>query len=222
MTPDALTPTTGRRLVAGGLLWASLVQMPVVNNAVVLPEATNQSLVHQIISALGITRCGRVEGFRFCSPWHEAADVAWIVGGLCLALGAVLNAGLFPAGRLRNTAFTALALSGLGLTATGLNPYNLRPAAHLLSAGTCFFSGAVGVLLLGVLLRRTGRPYWGAAGIVCGVTSLICAVLTGVRPDPSDQGAFERASAWPSILWIIVTGAMLLFSRPRTPAGETR
>ncbi|MFI8521542.1 DUF998 domain-containing protein [Streptomyces sp. NPDC085481] len=197
--------------------------MLVVNNVIVLPHATSRNVVRQIISALGVTRCSRIEGFRFCSPWHEAADVAWIVGGLCLTLGAVLNAALLPPGRLRNAAFGLLVVSGLGLVSTGLNPYNLRPKLHLLSAGTCFFFGAVGVLLLGVMLRRARRPYWGSVGIVCGVVSVVCAVLTGVRPDPSDQGAFERASAWPSILWIIATGAVIAFSAwrtSRTPAGD--
>ncbi|MFJ7157292.1 DUF998 domain-containing protein [Streptomyces sp. NPDC101118] len=223
MHEHELAARAPRRLAAGGLLWASLIQMLVVNNVFVLPRATNQNLVREIISALGITRCGRIEGFRFCSPWHEAADVAWIVGGACLFLGAVLNAALFPPGRIRNAAFATLAVSGLGLTSTGLNPYNVRPTVHLLSAGTCFFFGAAGVLLLGTLLRRAGRPYWGTLGIVCGVTSLVCAVLTGVRPDPGAQGAVERAAAWPSVLWIIGSGAVIAFSAGRDlRAGRAR
>ncbi|MFD7256332.1 DUF998 domain-containing protein [Streptomyces sp. NPDC059874] len=204
-----LTFTASRRLVIGALLWASLIQIFVVNNLIVLPRASSQNLVQHIISALGVTRCGRIGGFRFCSPWHEAADIAWIVGGLCLSLGALLNSSLFPPDRLRNLTFGVLAVSGLGLVSTGCNPYNLRPAMHLLSAGTCFFAGAVGVLLLGSALVQAQRPYWGATGIACGATSVVFAVLTALRPAPGVQGVLERASAWPSVVWIICTGAVI-------------
>ncbi|TDU80235.1 hypothetical protein EDD91_7070 [Streptomyces sp. KS 21] len=215
-----LTFTASRRLTAGGFLWASLIQIFVVNNLIVLPRASSQNLEEHIISALGVTRCGLIGGFRFCSPWHEAADVAWIVGGWCLILGAVLNTVVFPPDRLRNLAFGVLAVSGLGLVSTGFNPYNLRPAVHLLSAGTCFFCGAVGVLLLGGMLRQAQHPYWGAAGIACGVTSIVSATLTALRPDPGVQGLFERIAAWPSVVWIICTGGLILFSARRAAHGS--
>ncbi|MFF0220132.1 DUF998 domain-containing protein [Streptomyces vinaceus] len=215
-----LTFTASRRLTAGGVLWASLVQIFVVNNAVVLPRASSQNLVDHIISALGVTRCGRVGGFRFCSPWHEAADIAWIVGGFCLVLGALLNAAVLPPDRLRNLAFGVLAASGVGLVSTGFNPYNLRPAVHLLSAGTCFFCGALGVLLLGGMLRRAQRPYWGTAGILCGVVSIVSATLTALRPDPYVQGLFERIAAWPSVVWVICFGAYLAVSARRASPGR--
>ncbi|MEU8844003.1 hypothetical protein AB0D97_33645 [Streptomyces roseus] len=209
-----LTFTASRRLMAGGALWASLVQIFVVNNAVVLPRASSQNLVDHIISALGVTRCGRIGGFRFCSPWHEAADIAWIVGGFCLILGAVLGAAVLPPDRLRNLAFAVLVASGAGLVSTGFNPYNLRPALHLLSAGTCFFCGAVGVLLLGGMIRRA-HPYWGTTGILCGVTSIVSATLTALRPDPYVQGLFERIAAWPSVIWVICFGAYVAVSARR-------
>ncbi|MGW6705090.1 DUF998 domain-containing protein [Streptomyces sp. NPDC054956] len=211
-----LTVTAPRRLLAGGLLWASLVQIFIVNNAVVMPRASRQSLTDEIISALGVTRCARVEGIRFCSPWHEAANSAWVVGGVCLALGAILNAVLLPAGRRRTVTTGAFVLSGLALVSAGLNPYNLRLAPHLLSAGTCFIAGAVGVLLLGSEFRRMNRPYWGGTGIVCGVVSLVGTAITAVHPLPSFQGLFERASAWPSVLWIIGTGVLLARAAWRT------
>lgn len=204
-----LTVTAPKRLLAGGLLWASLVQIFIVNNAVVMPRASRQSLTDEIISALGVTRCARVEGIRFCSPWHEAAISAWVVGGLCLALGAVLNTVLLPPGRRRVVTTGAFVLSGLALVSAGLNPYNLRLALHLLSAGTCFIAGAVGVLLLGSEFRHMDRPYWGVTGMVCGVVSLVGTAVTAVHPVPTFQGLFERASAWPSVLWIIGTGVLL-------------
>ncbi|WP_030160877.1 DUF998 domain-containing protein [Streptomyces sp. NRRL S-244] len=217
-----LTFTASRGLAAGGLLWASLAQIFVVNNAIVLPRASSRNLVEHIISALGDTRCGLVGGFRFCSPWHEAADIAWIIGGVCLIVGALLNAAVFPPDRLRNLAFGVLAVSGVGLVSTGFNPYNLRPAVHLLSAGTCFFCGAVGVLLLGGMLRQAHRPYWGAAGILCGVTSIVSATLTALRPDPYVQGLFERIAAWPSVVWVICFGTYIAVSTRRAYRGRGR
>ncbi|MGW2586087.1 DUF998 domain-containing protein [Streptomyces virginiae] len=208
-----------RRLAAGGLLWASLVQIFIVNNLIVLPHASNHSLVDEVISALGITRCGRVEGIRFCSPWHEAADIAWIAGGVCLAVGSVLSAVIFPPDKWRNLAFGALTVSGIGLLATGLNPYNLRPSLHLLSAGTCFFAGAVGVLLLGRMLSQANRRYWGTAGMVCGAVSFVFNTLTALEPDTGVQGLFERVSAWPSVAWIIGTGGYFAFTGWRTHRG---
>ncbi|MEV6318331.1 hypothetical protein [Streptomyces sp. NPDC051776] len=209
-----LNVTASRRLTIGGLLWTSLIQIFAVN-AIVLSHASSQNLEDHIISALGVTHCGRIEGFRFCSPWHEAADVAWIVGGLSLCLGAVHNAAIFTPSRVRNLAFGALIVSGLGLVSTGMNPYNLRPTEHLLSAGVCFFSGAVGVLFLGSLFRGANRPYWGAIGIACAVMSIIAATLTALRPDPGVQGVFERVSAWPSLLWLIGTGLFITVSARR-------
>ncbi|WP_328296904.1 hypothetical protein OG389_03150 [Streptomyces sp. NBC_00435] len=217
-----LTITASKRLVVGGLLWASLVQMFVVNNLIVLPRATNQNLVHEIISALGVTRCGHVGGVRFCSPLHEDANVAWIIGGVCLTAGALLNTAIVSPGRVRNLAFGALALSGLGLLSSGFNPYNLRPALHLLSAGTCFFSGGVGALLLGGLIRRAHRPLWGALGVACGVTTLVFTVLTGLRPDPGVQGLFERTSAWPTVVWIIGSGATIALQAWRSSRTSGR
>ncbi|WP_329389701.1 DUF998 domain-containing protein [Streptomyces sp. NBC_01351] len=190
----------------------SLIQIFVVNYAVVLPRASSQNLVSKIISALGITRCGLVGGIRFCSPLHEAANTAWIVGGVCLALGALLNVPMLAPDRLRNLAFGALAVSGVGLMSTGINPYNLRPALHLLSAGTCFISGATGVLLLGWILRQANRPFWGTLGIACGVTSLVFTTLTALRPDPGVQGLFERTSAWPSVVWVMGSGAYIVLT----------
>lgn len=143
-------------------------------------------------------------------PWHEAADSAWIAGGACLAVGALLNAAILAPDRLRNMGFGALTLSGVGLLASGMNPYNLRPAAHLLSAGTCFIAGGVGVLLLGIAFRQADRPFWGTSGIVCGVTSLVFTALTALKPDVGIQGLFERTAAWPSIVWVIGTGAAIV------------
>ncbi|MFD0007869.1 DUF998 domain-containing protein [Streptomyces sp. NPDC127178] len=190
----------------------SLIQMLVVNNFVVFPHASSQDLEAIIISALGITRCRDIAGIRFCSPWHEAADIAWIVGGVCLFLGAVLNAAVFQPGRLRSWAFGVLAVSGLGLVSSGFTPYNLHPVEHLLFAGVCFVSGAVGVLLLGEMLRRAHHRYWGISGIVCGAVSLVAALVTAIRPDPRTQGVFERTSAWPTIFWIIGTGALFIWA----------
>ncbi|MFE5828351.1 hypothetical protein ACFQ7B_42390 [Streptomyces erythrochromogenes] len=79
-----LAVTAPRRLVAGGSLWTSLVQIFIVNNLIALPRASDHNPVAEAISALGLTRCALVEGTRFCSPWHEAAAVAWIAGGVCL------------------------------------------------------------------------------------------------------------------------------------------
>ncbi|MFE5824308.1 DUF998 domain-containing protein [Streptomyces erythrochromogenes] len=202
-----LTVTAPRRLVAGGFLWTSLVQIFIVNNLVVLPRASNHSQVAEVISALGLTRCALVEGTRFCSPWHEAATIAWIAGGVCLAAGSLLTAAVFPPDKWRNLAFGALTVSGLGLLSTGLNPYNVRPTLHLLSAGICFFSGGLGVLVLGSMLRQARRQYWGVAGMVCGMVSLVFTVLTALRPDVHVQGLFERVSVWPSLVWIIGTGS---------------
>ncbi|MFF4369353.1 DUF998 domain-containing protein [Streptomyces sp. NPDC001594] len=198
-----------KRLMAGGLLWASLVQIFVVNNAIVLPRATSQNLIAKIISALGITQCGYVGGSRFCSPLHDAADGAWIAGGICLVAGTLLNAVLLPADRPRNLAFGSLAVGGAGLTASGLTPYNLHPVAHLVAAGTCFFFGGVGIIVLGATLRQAGRPYWGTLGIVCGVTSLVFTLVTAIKPDPGIQGLVERAAAWPSVMWIIGSGIVI-------------
>ncbi|RSS78652.1 DUF998 domain-containing protein [Streptomyces sp. WAC06614] len=204
-----LTVTASSRLVAGGLLWASLSQIFVVNYLVVLPRASNHSLVDEVISALGVTRCDVIEGLWFCSPWHEAADTAWIVGGVCLFLGAALNVVLFAPDRMRNAAFSLLVVSGVALVLTGLAPYNVHRGPHLIAAAVCFYSGAAGVLLLGVMLRQARRPCWGTFGIVCGTTSLVFATVTALRPDPGVQGVFERASAWPSVVWAILFGAHL-------------
>lgn len=42
------------------------------------------------------------------------------------------------------------------------------------------------------------------------MTSIVSATLTALRPDPGVQGLFERIAAWPSVVWIIWTGAFIL------------
>ncbi|MFE9255010.1 hypothetical protein [Streptomyces sp. NPDC006879] len=204
-----LTITPSRRQATGGLLWVSLLQIFIVD-VVVFIHATTVRPTDEIISALGETQCGRLGAFHVCSPWHESADIAWVIGGLSLAVGALCNLAVFTPGFLRNLAFGALTISGLALVSTGLNPYNVRPSPHLFSAGTCFFMGSAGVVLLGLLFLQANRPHWGWAGVSCGAIGITGTTLTALKPIPDLQGLFERVGAWPSVVWVMATGAFIV------------
>ncbi|MFD5424439.1 DUF998 domain-containing protein [Streptomyces sp. NPDC127084] len=201
---------TSRRVMIGGLAWIAVVQIFLIDTVVAARWFPDYRLRRDPISALGITHCGRINGVWGCSSWHEASDIAWMISGICLIIGAWCNISFFRPTLWRNAGLSAAAISGAGLVSTALNPLNERVAPHLVSAGFSIAFGGMGAFFLGLVFLRRGDRRWGATGIVCGIVSLIAGL--GIRVDALRplQGMYERVAIWPNIAWIIGTGIIIL------------
>ncbi|SFB08891.1 hypothetical membrane protein [Amycolatopsis marina] len=209
--------TRGRRgttaiQVAGALCFLLLIQFFVLHVVVESAWTTPYSWATNAISDLGTAR----------SPWHTAMNVSFVVNGLCMAAGGLLlgravSEQLAPGSRhLPLTAAALLAIAGAGTVLVGLNPGDQRVVLHLVGAFAATILGNAGVLLLGLSMRRAGRPGW-AAGIAGGVLGFAGAAVTGLHllgalPGQHEWGgAAERVAIFPMLIaMILIGGAQLL------------
>ncbi|WP_338677137.1 hypothetical protein V1460_32295 [Streptomyces sp. SCSIO 30461] len=198
-----------RRVAIGGLAWAAVAQLFVVDSIVAFRWWPSYRLRHDPISALGITHCGRIDGVWACSSWHSASDISWVIAGICLIVGAWCNVDFFRPTLWRNAGLFVAAISGAALISTGLNPLNERVDVHLTSAGITIIFGGLGALFLGLAFHRMGNHRWGTTGVVCGVVSLIAGVATRLEAVRPVQGAFERVAVWPMAAWLVCTGVAI-------------
>ncbi|SFP53968.1 hypothetical membrane protein [Amycolatopsis arida] len=216
----------GKKGIAGGLAWLALGQFFVLHLVVQSAWPRPYSWVRNDISDLGSTACGAVGGRHVCSPWHAAMNVSFVISGVCIAAGAVLLAGTLRAGWPARAAAALLTVAGAGVVLVGLNPGDLRIAPHLAGAVAAAAGGNAGVLLLGVALRRAGRPV-GTVGVVAGVLGFVgmavaalqlAGVLGGLHVW---SGATERVAMLPMLVAMIVIGAAALRSTGPSSTGPS-
>jgi len=155
--------TTAQRI--GAWAWTSIAQYFVLLLVVRAAWTLPYDPLTYAISDLGAAQCGQFSGRAVCSPWHGLAAASWVLTGLTLALGAVLNRGRFgPTGPAR-IGVVLLVLSGLGEISVGLHPEDVS-AWHTPSAVVAIGCGLPGILLLGWSLRhlpgsaRSAGPGW--------------------------------------------------------------
>jgi hypothetical membrane protein len=223
-TTDIRTPPTPtgsrRRLVAGAIVWISVVQYFVMLLVVQAAWTTPYSVVMNAISDLGAVGCGEFEGRDVCSPWHPAANASWVLAGLAVSLGVVLMHRFLPAGWRSRVGGALLFVAGLALVSVGLNPEDAS-ALHIPSAVTAILIGLPAIILLGSAL--VGRRGWGAAawaGIALGTIGLLSVVVLLFAPAHL-FGLFERFAAYPILVWTIVAGVNAL-TRALRRDDETR
>ncbi len=99
-----------------------------------------------------------------------------------------------------------LAVAGVGSMGVGLFPMD-QPAPHAISA-TLAFGGAAVVAILSY--RIIGRTL-GAIGALLGAVSLVAiALFVTDHPLGLGGGGMERMILYPSLLWLLSMGAMLM------------
>ncbi|MFD5430406.1 hypothetical protein [Streptomyces sp. NPDC127084] len=193
-------------------------------NLIVRSRWSSYSGERDAISALGETKCGTFNGVHICSPWHEASNISWVVAGFCLTIGACCNARYWPASKVRNLGLIAVAGSGASLVSVGVNPRNVRKAAHLLSADATIVLGVIGVFCLGLAFIRLGYSVWGSIGMACGIGGLLSSACVKIYSLKAFHGWFERLAIWPGLFWLMITGSLIVYKAVTTPrqASEKR
>ena len=210
------------RVLLGAVAWISTVQF-FVTGAIVASRWSDPSYSYRLntISSLGVTKCLNQGDLYICSPWHAAANVSWIIAGLCMLAGAVLTASVFPRDRIGRWGTWLFGVSGAGLTIVGANPDNLRGGLHGIGAVLAMVGGDIALILLGISLRRAGQ--WGRlamAAPVFGAAGLIALPLMLVFQS-SAEGALERVAAYPIIAFYILFGLAIVLTRPGSGGADS-
>jgi hypothetical membrane protein len=150
------------------------------------------------------------------SPFHDLVNGSMLVQGLLIGGGALLIATAFPPGRLRDLGIWLIAANGAGVILVGLVPEDSNRILHDVGAALLFFSGNLGMLALGPALLHASSKLraLGAVAIAFGGIGAIAAVLFAVRSVSAHAiGAFEHTTVDLLPLWLMMTGALVLFGK---------
>lgn len=114
---------------------------------------------------------------------------------------------------LGNVGRWSMVASGVGTILVGLFPENTVYGLHLGGAALVFVGGNLAMIILGVArgLPRYIRLYSVAGGVVGIIALLIFLANQGVG---IGVGGFERVTAYPQTLWLIVVGLSHLIHPP--------
>lgn len=203
-----------RRTVGGALLLAQPLVIAVQLLVATRWSAGDYDLVVNTISDLGAVSCttiGAAYGpVAVCSPWHALMNVAFVVIGACLALGAALVARDLASRRTTWAAGLLLVVSGVSSLAVGLVPLDRDPEAHTLVALPVFVAQPIALLLLGVGWRRA-LPQVACGLLLAGLVATaggIAFAVTLVVGEPG--GLYERVALWSCHLGVALVGITMM------------
>lgn len=208
-------------MAAGAL--SILVEIPAV-----LMSREPYSLSRQAISDLGMSTCGLVDSYdptiAVCSPAHPLVNGGWIAGGLVIGVVALAMRRWFASTAIGWIAAVMLALGGLLQAGVGLVPLDRDLELHAILGMGGIVVQNVGLTTAGVALRRrTSTRTLGALTLGLGVLGL---AATGLLLAPSSWalpfGLVERVAVYPFLIWLVVAGARLVFSRSKGPPPPRR
>lgn len=204
------------RVVFGAALWISSLQFFVTNWVVAARWADPAyDPIAQAISSLGSTECAPRYATFVCSPWHAAANISWTIAGACILLGTVLTAPALPRDRLGRGSTWLRGGAGAGLMIVGLFPDDVALAPHVLGALLLLVGGNVGLVLLGVALRRNNQwPRLGSIAVIVGILGVVTAPLMPATDHLGVSGLFERISGYPMIASFAVLGYLMIRGAP--------
>lgn len=183
--------------------------------------ATRIRLGRNYVSNLGVAGSCARNGSWVCSPSMLFFNGSIVVVGGAMALGALLLYVEFRGNRGALAGFSCLAVSGVGTILVGTVPSNTIGFLHHLGAGLAFIGGAVGVVLLGFVLRAepVSVRYFSFGSVVVAVAGMALLLLfygSGI----DYKGAAERLASYPLIIWFVGIGSYLgVRSGPSTRWG---
>ena len=226
-------PLVHRSVRHGAILWIVGVLIFVVGMAVTQYGygPPTYSLTANYISDLGAMHCAPLAGHGttgyVCSPWHLAFNATIVVMGLLLLLGIVLIRTGFPPRSARTIGLILLALAGIGAIGVGLNPEDVRPSIHILSAAIAFIGGNLALIVLGfAMFRDTRWDGYRAYTMLSGLVGLIALILFELKAyGPIGVGGMERLIVAPLLLWAVVVSIHLVrlptYAAPRGLPGTS-
>ncbi|WP_147425171.1 DUF998 domain-containing protein [Bailinhaonella thermotolerans] len=199
----------------GAVLWVLALQNLIVEIVAAGAWRTPYSFGEHAISDLGNTACAPFEGRDVCSPLHAAFNASQVAFGVLIIAGAALTARWWPRGKTRTAGLILLGLAGAGAIGAALVPENVDLPTHNLFALVAFAGQNIGLLVLAAALWRVRR---GAAvfTLLCGAVGLVAtAMLVSGSYAGLGFGGIERVAANPFVLWLLVTGVLILVTARR-------
>lgn len=208
-----------RAVVLGAVLWALSVVF-FVGQAIAQVASTRPfDMATNLISDLGNTACGP----DICSPLHTFVNVTFVVVGSFHILGAVAAYRAWPRRTLSAAGLVALRVAGAGLIVAGLNPENVRAAAHTIGALVGLIGLNLAMILLGAAIAPSKR-WLAVMAVAAGCVGFIGLVLFLSASSAIPRGVAERLADWPGGAMVVVMGVYLLASaasrRQLRPARE--
>jgi hypothetical membrane protein len=182
------------------------------------------SLVHNTISDLGNTACGRYGSSYVCSPRHTLMNIAFVLLGLAMAAGSLFIYQEFtekrPAERVAALiGFALMGFAGLGTMLVGIFPENTVSAMHVTGAGLAIGAGNVAIFVLGLILTlpEEMRRYMLLFSTL-SLTALFCFAFH--RYFGIGAGTMERVAAYPETVWLIIFGLYISRNHQRPVPGR--
>jgi hypothetical membrane protein len=181
----------------------------VVRSAWTLPY----SFAGNYVSDLGATGCSAL----VCSPWHALMNGSFVLQGLLIMGGAILTFRRWNL--LGQIGMGLLLLCGAGVAVVGFVPEDANHALHHLGAALHFLGGGMGMLVVGLSLRRRFGWISIAAGIAVTAATIALSQGGGIWERAIGVGALERIAAYGIAGWMAIFGAWL-YSQTTLASGR--
>ena len=188
-------------ILIGSFLWISSIQYFVVQVLVAFSFTPRYSISNNTISDLGNTVCGPYGDKLVCSANFLAMNISFIILGLTMLFGALINQKHSNTSKLSSFGFSGLALSGLGTVLIGIFPENSISSLHIIGAGIPFLVGNISLVILSRSLE-VGK-YFSIYTFLSGFTALIALALFLTQNYLGlGIGGIERIVAYPQTIWL--------------------
>jgi hypothetical membrane protein len=201
----------GPRVLVGALCLTLSVWFFVGQAIAQAASAAPYSLIDNNISDLGSTTCGSITVLTYtaftCSPWHVVMNVTFVVVGLLTIAGMLATHRIWPQGRLAALGVALVVVSGFGEMLAGFSPEDVHPELHVVGAILGIGFSAMGIVLLGVTAWSVERRV-GIGSILLGGLGLFGFLVARSLGVPT--GAAERLASYPTIIWQIGVGVLVL------------
>lgn len=207
------------RRQAGAVAWVASVVLLPVQLLVAWRWPEGYSVTGNAISDLGVTGCGQFseQGQQVrdvCSPCNLLFNIAMVLSGALVAIGAVLLHGWWD-NRSGRAGTALMAVAGLLVAIVGFAPWDIHPGVHDAAA---LGQAIAQWLAMGLLAVAAGRGLFRRLTVATVVVSMagfvaFLAALEGAEVPGLGFGGAERLSFDTLSVWTALVGATLLTGR---------
>lgn len=205
-----------RRLWAG-IFWIGTVQF-FLGQFIVQLAATGYSVISDDISFLAVTSCEPFadplsgQPVQVCSPLHAVMSSSLVATGLMVTVGAILSFPAWPKVPRGLLGVWLVTLAGLGTVASGVFSVDRSPGTHGAGALAYFVMVNLGTILIATATWSRAR-WFSAYSLATGTISAVAFLLYASQIDLGlGRGIIQRIARYPSIIWFIITGSLLIRS----------
>lgn len=201
--------------VAWMLVPLSLVAEAVAVAATWVDGSAPHDLARNVISDLGAVSCTVIPypygDVPVCSPASGMLNIAFVVTGLFMMVGAVLASRLLRPGRSRVAAAVLWVIVGLACVGSAV-PLDVDLALHTLLSLPMVLQGPAVWFTADALRERA--PRLAGLGRIVAVLAIVGSVMMlAVSMSGWYIGLWQRLSVWPGYLWLGAVGWSLFTAR---------